>query len=356
MRENDIMSIVDDKEVKLAATVTEVPPLGYGNKESKISYAKQMESGELTAEIAGYAAELINGGECMQDITEEDDGCIDGRPAIEVLFVDENGNLATREIVDASNHERAKVAGGGYMTTLAMKRALDVPAGTVDEDLANVVGTLTREKVYCGAHTGQHGHGEATDCGANDKFQPILQNGILYRQEISETTSALLGAAGIEYEATIGDKVLNGWSETLTNNVYFAGSTGASRFTVIEQGIRAAQEATGDFAKPVAVSKHLNGDHKEDFIVINYIEGKTFSQRLFAEKMREKFPDVEESKLAQAFVVDVPRIVKLAQAFTKERENSEDDFKTALYAGVMYQLATAATLTDGSLRNFIISE
>jgi hypothetical protein len=356
MRENDIMSIVDDKETKLAVTATEVAPLGYGNPESKISYAKQMESGELTEEIAGYAAELIRSGECMQDITEKDDGCIDGRPAIEILFVDENGNLATRDIVDASNHERAKVAGGGYMTTLAMKRALDVPAGTVDEDLAGVVSTLTREKVYCGAHTGQHGHDDATDCGANDRFQPILQNGILYRQQIGETTDALLGVAGVEYDATISDKVLNGWSETLTNDAYFAGSTGASRFTVIEQGIKAAQEETGNFAKPVAVSKHLKGDHKEDFVVINYIEGKTFSQRLFADKMREKFPNVDDMKLTQTFVVDVPRIVELAQAFTKERDDSEEDFKTALYAGVMYQLATAATLTDGSLPNYIINE
>lgn len=355
MKEND-MSIIDGQEVLKTYTVTEVPALGYGNSESKISYVKQMENGELTEEVAAYGAELIKSGECMTEVTEMDDGCIDGRPAIEILFFNEDGELVKKLIVDASNHERAKVAGGGYMTTLAMKQALDTPAATVDADLADVAGTLTRAGIFCGAHTGAHGHDEATDCGANDKYRIILKSGVDYQAQIAETTSALLGVAGIEYDEDVAHKVNANWAAAAERDAYFDGSTGATRFTVIEKAIKDAQDATGDFTKPVAVSKHLGGDHKEDFVVINYAEGKTFSQRLFAEKMRANFPDIPEEKLAQVFVVDVPRIVKLAQAFTKHRENADEDFQIALYAGVQYQLATAATLTDGSLRNFIISE
>ncbi len=355
MREND-MAIIDDQEIARTVTVLDADVLGYGNPESVISYIKQMENGELTEEIASYAVELIERGECMTNITEEDDGCIDGRPAIEILFLNEDGEFVTQLIVDASNHERSKVAGGGYMTTLAMKQALDVPAQNVDVDLADVATVLTRAGLYCGAHTGEHGHGDATDCGANDKFRIILKNNSNYHEQIAITTSALLAAAGIEYDEMIAKQVDANWAAVEKADTYFEGSTGATRFTVIEKALMDAQEAKGTYTKPVAVSKHLSGDHKEDFIVINYIEGKTFSQRLFAEKMRAKFPDVPEEKLAQAFVVDVPRIVKLAQAFTGEREDAERDFQVALYAGVMYQVATAATLTDGSLRNFIVNE
>ena len=68
--------------------------------------------------------------------------------------------------------------------------------------------------------------------------------------------------------------------------------------------------------------------------------------------MRERFPDSEDSELPQVFVVDVPRIVELAQAVSLNKP-VENAFAIALQAGVSYQLATAATLTDGSLRVFI---
>jgi hypothetical protein len=80
---------------------------------------------------------------------------------------------------------------------------------------------------------------------------------------------------------------------------------------------------------------------------VNYIDGTTFSQGALAETLREAFPDKDDKNLAQAFVVDVWRVLKLAQASVVE-----DEFETALYAGVAYQVATAATLTDGSLKMF----
>lgn len=356
------------KERETMSTVTEIPSLGYGNPDSKISYAKQLESGELTEAVAARAVELIASGEMMKAIDNDDDGCIDGRPTTELLYINETGEFYTKQVESNEGHERAKVAGGGYMTSLAMQRALEEPSVTLDEDLANVANTLSTQEIYCGAHSGEHGHAEVTDCGANDKFQPIIENGIVFREPITGHVKALLEVAGVDFDQAIMDDVFAGWSKTLDRNEYFEGSTGKSRFGVIEQSMRDAQERTGSYEKPIAVSKHLAGDHKEDFIIINFVEGKTFSQVAFAKQLVEDFPEIPAEKRAQAFVVDVPRIVTLAGAIAATSGNDNDssplDYSEreiaqrtakALYAGVAYQLATAATLTDGSLRNFIVS-
>lgn len=52
--------------------------------------------------------------------------------------------------------------------------------------------------------------------------------------------------------------------------------------------------------------------------------------------------------LPQAFVVDAWRVVELAQLAGLSDETRE----AATYAAVLYQLATAATLTDGSQKIF----
>lgn len=118
--------------------------------------------------------------------------------------------------------------------------------------------------------------------------------------------------------------------------------------------------------KPLAVIKHLRGDHKEDFIVINYVAGKTFSQAVMRRELKTSFPDMPDHMLPQVFVVDVPRIIQLAgviaekniAALRDSRPDVENPFEfataVALQAGISYQLATACTLTDGSLRTFTI--
>lgn len=359
---------VDEKEREKMPIVTEIPSLGYGNPDSKISYSKQLESGELTEAVAVRSVEIIKSGEMMKPIDNEDDGCIDGRPTVELLFINGNGEFSTKMVPNNEGHERSKVAGGGYMTSLAMQRALEQPSVTLDEDLFNVANKLTSQEIYCGAHSGEHGHGDSTDCGANDRFQPILEDGIIFREPIATNVQQLLEVAGVEYDQEIMDDVFNGWSTTLDRDEYFDGSTGKTRFGVIERSIRDAQERAGSYDKPIAVSKHLAGNHKEDFIVVNFLEGQTFSQVAFAKKLAEEFPDIAEDKRAQAFVVDVPRIVKLAKVMGSvldkaadgddiQRTDDETAMRTtkALYAGVAYQLATAATLTDGSLRNFVVA-
>lgn len=338
-------------EKEASCTVIEVPALGFGNPESKISYTRQRENGELPADVDGRAVEIITSGVAMRFITDTDDGCIDGRPAVELLYINEQCQFYTKPIEDAAEHERAKVAGGGYITALAMKQALEAAAGHVDADMRSVADSLASAGVHCGAHTGAHGHSEATDCGANDKIETILAKGVSFQTEIAGELRDLLAVAGLDFKADTYEAVMDGWQRTLNQTEYFAGSNGATRFSAIEESLKKAQEARGDYSKPVGVSKQLAGDHKEDYIIINYIDGKTFSQAAFRQQLIEEFPDIPDETRAQAFVVDVPRVVELAKAMTKDQE---EDFLAALYAGIAYQLATAATLTDGTLRTFIV--
>ncbi len=342
----EMMTLTEERE-RSVYVVKEIPPLGVGNPDASISYKKQLESGELTAEVAEAAIEFIKSGEGMCPLTDHDDGCIDGRCAQRVLFVTEEGEFYERDIDDPSEHLRAKVAGGGYITSLAMRAGLGSVSHSLDSDLALVIDDLAAQNMYCGAHTGEHGHDEVTDCGANDKFPQIIANGVLYKETIAANTIALIREAGVTVDSYILDMVFDGW-KTAIDAQYGEDGTGASRFEVIESGLRKSQQTSGSKDKPVAVTKELKGTHKEDFIVVNYHEGKTFLQTALADHLREDFPD----KSAQAFVVDVPRIVALAAA---QANGDEDVFNQALCAGVAFQLATAATLTDGTLRTFIVN-
>lgn len=324
--------------------VIEVPAMGYGNPDSAISRAKQLESGELSAEVDKSAQEFIVSGEGIVAVQEKDDGCIDGRETSE-LYITEGGEFYTKP-ADNSNHERAKVAGGGYLTSQAMRLGVGRRGVSMDTDLASVGTDLAEKGIYCGAHSGAHQHGEGTDCGANDKFAPILQNGLAFREQVHGSVGALIQAAGLEFKPEVLEAVFANWQATLDDEGYFVGSTGETRLKTILATQAAASEAAGE-EKPLAVTKHLDGDHNEDYIIVNYVEGTTFSQNALAEKLRGEFPDKDDKNLAQAFVVDAWRIVELAKAAV-----TEEEFETALYAGVAYQVATAATLTDGSLKMF----
>ena len=240
--------------------------------------------------------------------------------------------------------------------------------GSVEGDLKAVTELLTSEGVYCGAHTGEHStsEGHTTDCGANDRLDEILRSAVTYSAQIRATAEALIAVAGLKIS---GDVIVNAqdrWGAAANDETYFENSNGESRFTVVKAGIADAQVRSGA-EKPVAVSKDLAGSHKEAFIVVNYRQDETLSQRKLQEALQREYPEVDPLELPQAFVVDVWRIVKLASALVEadakaKAEAPEElkaswvpvDLETAIYSGVAYQLATAATLTDGSLRNLIV--
>jgi hypothetical protein len=337
-----------ETEHETLPTINEIPAIGYGNSESSISYKKQRESGELSQPVDEFAAELMTSGELLVDVNDNDDGCIDGRPTKSVLHVTKDGEVIETD-ADNSNHERAKVAGGGNFTAVAMVIGTGRKGESIDADIIETGLALSAKEVYCGAHTGEHGHGDGTDCGANDKMLTILDNASVYKDEIANTTKALLSVAGIEFNPETFNQVLSNWQEAVADSDYFTGSTGASRLQAAQSVVEAAH-TTVKPERPLSVIKHLSGDHNEDYLVVNFVKGKTISQNKLATALNEKFPELESENLAQSFVVDAWRIVELANASV-----AEDEVEAAIYAGVMYQVATAATLTDGSLRTFIVS-
>ena len=357
------------KERATHTEVREITPLGYGNPEASISYVKQKESGELPDELEHAAVEIITSGECMVDITETDDGCIDGRTVIRVTYVDLTGEVREVQAMSDDVHERYKVAGGGYMTSLAMEFAFHPPLVGVDVLLKEVAATLAEHELFCGMHSGDRQAPElgSTDCGANDKVLPIFGTSVTYKREIADSTSALLSIAGALYSDTAQQYTQSNWNAVTASPDAFESSTGRSRYETVMEVLRAAQTSIAKEAqKPLAVIKHLQGDHKEDFIIINYVPGRTFSQAQLRRRLKEKYPDAPDEQIPQAFVVDVPRIIELAEIVAKRNtkllaQSYEGDdieshaFSIALQAGISYQLATAATLTDGSLRTFIVT-
>jgi hypothetical protein len=345
MSEHEMMTYEKEMTVK----VLELSPLGYGNSESKIRYERDTDP-EVMGAMKEATAEFIKSGKGLVDITEKDDGCIDGRTAMSITYVDQTGASRTVEVafdVEETGHERYKVAGGGYITALAMELAVHPPAGGVETVLRGVATSLAERGIYCGGHTGEHEDAEActTDCGARDKEEPILETSLIYKDDVSQSTRQVCETAGRTYSEQAQSTVYENWAYVLNNESFFEDSTGYSQAEAIFDFIKEAQSAAGQ-ERPLAVSKKLRGDHNERFIVANFVESKTFSQKLLRDHLRKLFPDVNDSEYPQVFVVDAPRIIELARALYSD----ETDQQIAVQAGVTYQFGTAATLTDGSLR------
>lgn len=348
---------MNEKEKTLYAEI-KIDPAGYG--EGKISYENYTSSEDYDPEVEERFFEILREFEALVDVQESDDGCIDGRFTVE-LYINKDGEFEL-VVADNSNHERAKVAGGGYMTGLAMRLGTVVHGANIEGDLEETVETLAGNKVFCGAHSAGHVHLDEngvetkTGCGANDEFPLILHNGIAYADKIKGTMEALLNKVGMPFDVTIFDKVIEKWEEVMSDENYFAGSSGATRLQKI-LNFQAVKSIDAGGRKPVAVTKNLEGAHNEIAIAINFVEGKTVSQGIIADKLAEniatkkgiKAEEVDKKTLPQAFVIDAWRIVELSENVFDKDIASELEALQALYAGVIYQLATAATLTDGSL-------
>ncbi len=324
-----------------------VGTMGYGT-EGKINY----EENKGTEAQAAFVEQFIENGEGLVDVTEKDDGCIDGRKTFLALI--KKGANFVKDKIDALTKQRAKVAGGGYITGLAMRLGIAPTRGeTAEADLSKLGLDFASEGIVCGAHTGPvHGNPDGTGCGANDSIVAILKNANTFRGDVNAedpkerllagTTAALLAKAGLEFKPELFNEIVDTWQDAANDTAYFGG-TGKSRLDVIE----ATQEAVSTDEEQPAMTRELEGEHKEAYIIINYVEGKTFSQAALYEALHKEFPETPVEDLPQAFVVDAWRIVELAKGAAKG-----DDVEKAIYAGVMYQLATATTLTDGTLKVF----
>lgn len=181
-----------------------------------------------------------------------------------------------------------------------------------------------------------------------------LERGLVLKDPINDTISSIYNIANIKYDSVIVNKADEGLKITLGHETYFNNSNGLSRFEVIMQKISEVHsEQKIDDMRPLSVCKNLAGKHQELFIYVNLAEGFTFSQAEFTRKIKQKHPSLIDDQIPGAFVIDVPRISQLAKAMAKGRDDDEEAYQIAFHAGLSFQLAIAAELTDGTLENYL---
>ncbi len=363
------MSTIIENDKTLTSQLTEVIPApGVGNPDSPISMAKYLDQAtpeNQRKEIAESMHEIIANGECYVTCTHDDDGCLDGRCTSEIAVPNGEG-FEVVNVEHNKDNERAKVAGGGYTTSLAMFVALNEKSASPESDIVYIAEEFAKQGIHCGAHTGGHGSEDLgkTDCGANDKVREIIACGANNREIVAGVTSALFKHSTDLYGQGSMNKALNAWTDTQGDDQYFANSNGVSRLDAIRTSILNTQDNSGREEK-VAVIKNLKDDHNEIELVVVYGQGQTFSQTKLRNLLAERYPAVDAKDLPQVFVLDFWRVQQLAYAVAvmperesgRERTDQEiqDRYATALHAGVAFQVATYATLTDGSLPVDIIA-
>lgn len=360
MNEKIMQTELQQKQATKISQILPAPGVGFGtigvdSFERKSRHAKEM---------INTTREIINRGECMSRCDHQDDGCIDGR-CVDEIAAPEHSTFSVKNVESNEGNERAKVAGGGYVTGLAMFKAIGEDLVSPDADLAFLSENFARDGIYCGAHTGSHGSEpkQTTDCGANDRFDQILATAMNNREPVSQVTRVLVGPLIHSYNEDVLHQDVNNWQHVITETDNFSHSNGISRLDVIREGILSAQDSLKTNEK-VSVIKHLAGNHNEVFLIVNYAKGLTFSQTKLRQKLLAQYPDIIPDDLPQVFALDMWRVDQLAHAVAalpeknsgRNRSDAElkNRYEHALLAGTAYQVATYLTLTNGSLPVVVI--
>jgi hypothetical protein len=272
-----------------------IPAPGLGNPESSISKVK-FESTNEKREMSQYMHEIVKSGECMVPCAHGDDGCIDGR-CVDEIARPNRGVFEILNVEHNKDNDRAKLAGGGYITSLAMYQALGETRVSSEKDIVYISEQFAKKGIYCGAHTGGHGSEEQgkTDCGANDKFYEIIDNGIRYKDDVGAITNVLLQYSTDSYSQNAMDLAVSTWGNTRKDTDYLVGN-GVKRLEAIRTGILHTQEQNPN-VQTVAVIKNLSDNHNEVELVVNYEPGTTFSQAIKRQKLMERYPGVARKDL-----------------------------------------------------------
>lgn len=311
-----------------------VAPNGLGFGEGKISFQSRLAEGVSQSELTNrveplfYSPELLN----TVDIDDEtgqpvdDDGCGDGRGV-----TDESGELVS--VIKGSrilkrSLNRPKVFGGGatmgVAATVANGEAGERPMQALFTD---VMQNFDELGINYGAHTDQHAEGEASGCGAIDNALVIFHNSVKYRQEIAATLQVL----DPSFETEMIEAVLDNFGQynqsLVDRNEQYSGRQ------VMDQ-IHERQK----------VIKKLAAGHREMYIILNDIDGRTVNQHAVRDSTREA---------VQVFAVDLWRVRDIAARMKPEDSAAQ---QKAIIGELVYTLATAATLTAGDLPVYHISE
>lgn len=293
--------------------------LGYG--EGSISFRACYE--EVGNEAINVAEQAILSPEIIVPVSLnkngkpiEDDGCGDGRGVKRVF---EGFNTILKKSLN-----RAKVFGAGLtMGTAARIATGDVQGDDLKDEYAATMDLFHAQGIGYGAHTDEHAHDENCGCGAIDKAPIIISNAVKFREQIRGSIAGL----GIETDGV--EDVLAQFSAASKK---------------IDMNNHSGKKIANGIMDKGKIVKELAGDHLEMYIVLNMVKGFTVNQNLVRTKTDE---------LVQTFAVDVWRLQEIAEKMYPYDLKQQHQ---AFMGELVYTLATAATLTDGSLPVFVVKE
>ncbi|NCU37871.1 hypothetical protein EOL96_02320 [Candidatus Saccharibacteria bacterium] len=318
--------------------VTVFTPDGLGFGDGAIQVHSQLQTGELTKKGLAAAHELITtNGNVFTTIDSKitDDGCGDGRPAIDTWITTSDGS----ELHYKKSYARAKVFGGGLVVASSMWRAIaGTPSAqdTVLHDRSFIAQQLAAHDVRFGGHSDTHAKGEACGCGAIDRYKDMSYAITTYRDEITVALRALYGASFDGARLAIA-KVFNAYVAINNQPNYYSDVAGSRTMQLMRDS--------------KVILKQLEGGHQEDVIILNDIVGTTFDQPKFDELLKSK--GINET--IQAFVVDIWRARMYATVVAMIAQehgfgSDEHSLTQIAYADFLIRtLAVAATLTAGDL-------
>lgn len=292
--------------------------LGYG--EGTISTKERT---DVAPEVVKDVEALIQEPGILVDVDRDtrgepidDDGCGDGR-GVKVVWEGFKRRLKSLN--------RAKVFGAG----VAMSAADEIGSGravgkTLRDTFIGAIGKLKSAGLNFGGHTDDHAHGPNCGCGAIDKAPQVVANALKYEKQIRGSISSL----GVDD---------TGLDNIFANYEAFHGATpGYESFS--------GAEIMGVVKGEGKVTKELAGAHKEWFIILNMVSGKTINQHLVRE--------VSEDQV-QVFGVDVWRLQEIAAKLHPDDQEAQHE---AFLSKLVYTLSVAATLTKGDLPVYVIDQ
>lgn len=315
------------------SNITEKPGLWPGD----ISLQKRVESGELSEErVDGAFSKLKN--YFVRSYRSARIRCVDGRP-IEG-YPENREQMRKREL---GPQGAGGTPGAALSFLLAEGHGSDKYSETArfSKDMGTFASDLNKLGFEVGGHTDDHESHEKTGCGAIDRMPEIIRN-MTNPDNISRLDELTQAVMGDMYDTEVFSSVLG--------NATRMNAVSQTYFSDYKQSVLNKLQ---DYTKN-AVSK-LVGQHKETAAIVNRIYGYTFHRDEFSADNNDEI---------QAFSYDYWKSVEMAESLFFKSDRYQDlSFdrkielsKRMITARVMYTVATLMTLTDGSIKLFVVDE
>lgn len=339
MRLSNLLEVKKGGEAVVNITVDEIAPNGLGFGGGRIS--GNPEKNSISQEVLDDAAQEILNPNHYKTVEVYDSGCGDGRP-VQSVWAKLKSKKGGKKFDLASDQSklRPKLFGGDFATMysiLAVATERGRSAKTTQEMDDYAIEVFNQMGWVLGTHNDDHGDGpdDLHGCGAIDNRPRIVANSVKFNDQIQTIAQSNFGVSKDALSAV--QQVFNSRLE----GDYFTGYDGA--------GVQGKLEESCDNV----VRKVLAGDHQEAFVVINTRKGTTFDQASFRGSLNLKYTN--EAPLPQVFVVDIWQAESMIDQLIAKGIVKSESKDAAMAAVVTYTLATAGTLTDGTLPVFLAS-